>query len=146
MKKILFLISALSISAMALAQIISEKEKATIIQMREEEKMARDVYKTFSKKWNHQVFRNISESETYHFNRVKVLLDAFNLKDPVEINNDKQGVFENRRLQNLYNELINSGNTNLESALRAGAKIEEVDINDLKKAINETNHSTVINT
>ncbi|MFN4150875.1 MAG: DUF2202 domain-containing protein, partial [Candidatus Sericytochromatia bacterium] len=48
------------------------------------------------------------------------------------------GVFKDKKLQELYDGLIKEGNTSLEVALKLGAKVEEVDINDLKKSIANT--------
>lgn len=128
------------------AQLISDKEKATIVQMREEEKMARDVYLSLNEKWDHQVFTNISGSESYHMSMVKLLMDKFNLPDPVTKNNDKRGVFENHMLQKMYNELTAAGMESSEAAFRAGAKVEEIDINDLVNAIAETSNADIKST
>jgi hypothetical protein len=145
MKKILLILS-LIFSANLYAQSISENEKAGILLMREEEKMARDIYQSLNEKWNQVPFSHISESEIYHMSQMKALIDKFQLTDPVTKNADKRGVFENSSLKKLYDELLLSGNTSLEAAFRAGAKVEEVDIRDLKaemaKTINEDIKST----
>ena len=62
MKK-LFLLIVTGLALFAGAQTISEKEKAGILHMREEEKMARDIYRALNEKWNQQVFSNILNSE-----------------------------------------------------------------------------------
>jgi hypothetical protein len=49
----------------------------------------------------------------------------------------KRGVFTDQSLQKLYNELRASGLQSKEAAFRAGAKVEEVDIRDLKAALAE---------
>jgi hypothetical protein len=43
--KILLLLITVTISSMLYAQVGNDKEKATVLRMREEEKMARDVYR-----------------------------------------------------------------------------------------------------
>jgi len=128
------------------AQLISDKEKTMIVQMREEEKMARDVYLSLNEKWDNQVFTNISGSESYHMSMVKLLMDKFNLPDPVTKNNDKRGVFDNQVLQKMYNELTASGMESTEAAFQAGAKVEEIDINDLVNAIAETSNADIKST
>ncbi len=134
------------ISSMLNAQVNDEKEKATVLRMREEEKMARDVYLAMNDKWDHQVFSHISESEIYHMSLMKIWVDKFNLDDPVTRNDDKRGVFTDQSLRNLYNELTASGLQTREDAFRAGAKLEEVDILDLKAALAETSNADLQST
>jgi hypothetical protein len=134
MKKILIILVAM-FSATLYAQTISENEKAGLLLMREEEKMARDVYQALNEKWNQVPFTHISESESYHMAQVKQLLDKFKLSDPVTRNADARGVFDNMSLKKLHDELVSSGNISLEAAFRAGAKVEEVDIRDLKNEL-----------
>ncbi|MDX2430296.1 MAG: DUF2202 domain-containing protein, partial [Bacteroides sp.] len=50
------------------------------------------------------------------------------------------GVFQNEELQALYDELIEQGSESQEEALRVGALIEEVDIIDIQKELDE--HAT----
>jgi hypothetical protein len=146
MKRILLLFLTVMFSVLSRAQTITENEKATILHMWEEEKMARDIYLTLKDKWNHRVFSNISESETYHMSQIKLLIERYKLEDPVTKNNDKRGVFENKAIQKMYNELTAAGSGSLESAFRAGAKVEETDIKDLKEAIAGTANAAIKNT
>ena len=145
MKKIIFLLVVL-FSATAFAQTLTENEKAGILLMREEEKMARDVYQSLNEKWDQMPFVHISESEINHMARMKLLIDKYQLKDPVEKNADKRGAFDNQQLKKLYDELITSGTISLEAAFRAGAKVEEVDIRDLKEAMARTSNEEIKNT
>ena len=145
MKKIIFLLAVLY-SATAFAQTLTENEKAGILLMREEEKMASDVYQSLNEKWDQMPFVHISESEINHMARMKLLIDKYNLKDPVEKNADKRGVYENKVLAQMFEELTASGKTSLEAAFRAGAKVEEVDIRDLKRAMARTSNEEIKNT
>lgn len=135
MKKTLLFI-ALSISTIiSVAQqtpTISAKESDAILYMREEEKLARDVYEFLYAKYNVNPFGNIRFSEQTHMGRMKTLISTYNLIDPVEKNGDKPGVFVNPIMQNYYNELSAAGNPSLTEALKVGAKIEELDIKDLE--------------
>ena len=47
-------------------EAISEAEKNGLLVMREEEKLAKDVYLRLYKKWNLNVFNNIGSSEETH--------------------------------------------------------------------------------
>ena len=108
---------------------LSADEEAGLLYMREEEKLARDVYLTMYNLWGQQVFENISEAEETHAEAVKMLLDRYNLVDPVGSNGI--GVFTDPQLQTLYDTLVNQGTTSLMEALYVGAAIEELDIVDI---------------
>lgn len=101
--------------------------------MREEEKLARDVYITLFNRWGVNIFNNISASEKNHMAAVLMLLNKYGLTDPVGAN--AVGVFKNVTLQNLYNQLVAQGNTSVLEAYKVGATIEDLDIFDLKKAL-----------
>lgn len=100
-----------------------------LVFMREEEKLARDVYTVFATKYNARVFKNITKSEQQHMDALKVLLDRYGIQDPVGTN--AAGVFSNHELQELYDALIAKGSVSLMEALAVGKLIEEVDIEDL---------------
>ncbi len=114
---------------------LSEEEISGLMWMREEEKLARDVYITLYQKYGIRVFNNISNAEQTHTDAIKLLLEKYSLTDPVQ--NDAIGNFVNQDLQNLYNQLVESGSVSDVDALKAGALIEEVDILDLINQINE---------
>jgi hypothetical protein len=101
--------------------------------MREEEKLARDVYITLYNKWGVNIFTNISSSEQSHMDVILILLNKYNLTDPVSSN--AVGVFTNITLQNLYNQLVAQGNASVLEAYKVGATIEDLDIFDLKTAL-----------
>lgn len=112
---------------------LSEAEIEGLMQMREEEKLARDVYLTLHQDWNHQIFQNIARSEQRHMEAVKTLLSKYNLMDPVI--DDTVGVFFDPKIQNLYYALLQKGRISLKQALQVGALIEDLDIFDLKEFI-----------
>lgn len=101
--------------------------------MREEEKLAKDVYTTLDSKWSLIIFNNISNSEQTHMDAILLLLNKYNLTDPVGSNTI--GVFNNDTLQNLYNQLVAQGKISVLSAYKVGATIEDLDIFDLKNAL-----------
>jgi len=104
-----------------------------LMYMREEEKLAHDVYLFLNEKWNQKVFSNITSSEQRHVEAMKYLLSIYNVVDP--LSNDIPGQFANSHLQDLYNQLIAAGSSSLIEALKVGAAIEEIDILDIKKEI-----------
>jgi hypothetical protein len=105
-----------------------EEEKASLILMREEEKLARDVYQVLFKKWNSRIFKQIASSEQTHMDAIMTLLDRYSIDDPAS---EKIGEFKNPDLQNLYDSLIAQGNISLVDAFNVGVFIEEKDIEDL---------------
>lgn len=101
--------------------------------MREEEKLARDVYITLYNKWGINIFTNISNSEQTHMDAIRMLLNKYSLTDPV--GSSAVGVFSNATLQNLYTQLVAQGNVSVLDAYKVGATIEDLDIFDLKNAL-----------
>lgn len=118
---------------------VTQTDINNILYMLEEEKLANNVYVVFNEKFNRRVFLNISKSEVIHQKAVTWLADLFKIEIPVK---KPAGEFYNAELQKLYTELI-TNSTTLIDALKAGAYIEEHDIKDLKKAIEETENENV---
>ena len=92
-------------------------EKNHLLLMREEEKLARDVYQALNAKWNHRTFTNIAKSEQQHMDSLKVLLDKYGIPDPTA--GKKPGEFTNQKLQGLYAELVQKGSTSLSDCPRS---------------------------
>ena len=122
-------------------QPISEEEKEGLIEMREEEKLARDVYLTLYNKWKLQIFKNIAESEQTHTDSVKYLLEKYEIEDPVK--SDEIGKFSNPKFEQLYKNLVEKGSKSEVDALIVGATIEDLDIADLKYWINKTDNEDI---
>jgi hypothetical protein len=120
-------------------QALDATEAAELNYMREEEKLARDVYIKLYSKWATRIFGNISQSEQRHCDALKLLLDRYGLEDPAA--NKAVGVFQNSGLQTLYTDLVAQGEASLSAALRVGATIEDLDIRDLEKALAATDNN-----
>jgi len=114
---------------------LSQAESDDLIFMREEEKLARDVYTVLYQSWGQRIFNNISRSEQMHTDAIKTLIEKYSLTDPVS--NDSVGVFMNETLQSLFTTLTEQGKTSLIEALKVGALIEEIDILDLQRELDE---------
>lgn len=112
---------------------LTAEELEDLLFLREEEKLARDVYLFSYEKYKMQIFKNISNSEVQHMNSVLLLLNAYNIDDPAST---EIGVFNNLELQSIYNNLIEQSSISLIEALKVGDKIEDLDIKDL--TINES--------
>jgi len=120
--------------------ILTDADILGLIEMREEEKLARDVYIKLYEIHEHIVFSNISKSENAHTSAVLYLLNGYGIEDPALPN---EGEFSNLLFANLYKQLTEQGATDLEAALKVGAFIEEYDIADLWKLLSETDNADV---
>jgi len=124
-------------------EALNSTEIESLLFMREEEKMARDVYITLFATWNDAVFDNIAQSEQEHMDALKLLLDKYNLADPAV---DSLGVFNDYELQLLYDALLARGEISHREALYVGALIEEVDMRDIQEAIDSMENEDMIRT
>jgi len=120
---------------------LTEAEASDLLFMREEEKLAHDVYITLHAEWNARVFNNISQAEQRHMNALLGLLDKYGLEDPIL----GFGKFTDEELQKLYDDLVATGLQSKLDALMAGALIEEVDIEDIVLATKRTNKTDILN-
>ena len=121
-------------------QELSEAEIAGLVKMREEEKLARDVYRALYDKWQLTVFANIAASEQTHTDMVKLLLDKYELDDPYI---DSVGVFKDSTLQALHDTLVAIGSISQDSAIYVGCTIEDLDIWDLEELLQETDNQDI---
>ena len=141
------------------SQGLTDEEIRQLTFIREEEKLARDVYLALGEQWNAPIFTNIAQSEQQHMDAVGQLIEKYGLEDP--ITDDTPGVFTDPTLHRLYNDLVSKGDVDLGyiktglvveggitselAAYKVGAFIEEFDIIDIQHAIAETSHSDVEN-
>lgn len=129
-----------TIASSAQAGILSEAEANALLYMREEEKLAHDVYVALYNQWQLPIFQNIASSEQTHTEAIKTLLNRYGLADPAY---GEAGVFANQTLQDLYDQLVAQGSQSLPEALKVGAAIEEIDILDLEERIAQTNQPDI---
>ncbi len=122
-------------------QALDATEKEGLVYMREEEKLARDVYSKLFQKWGMRIFGNIARSEQRHMDAVAMILKKYNIADPVK--NDSMGVFTNRNIAVLYEKLVAKGQKSLIDALTVGATIEDLDIFDLDKRLALTDNKDI---
>ncbi len=121
----------------AAGEALTEAETADLLYMREEEKLARDVYQHFFEKWNLVIFENISASEDQHMNAIARKLARYGVADPGA--QYPAGVYANQELNQLYATLAAQGDVSVQAALEVGIIVEETDIADLEEALLRTN-------
>ncbi len=122
-------------------QGVSENEKEGLLFMREEEKLARDVYTMLYEKWGFPIFKNISQSEQSHTEAVRTVLVKYNITDPVL--DDTAGKFANSDLAELYTDLVTKGQRSEMDALMVGALIEDLDIKDLQERLAQSDNDDI---
>ncbi len=119
---------------------LSAAEEEALVFMREEEKLAHDVYLFLYDQWGLPLFQNITASEQTHSDAVAALLDRYGIADPASASD---GVFANAELQSLYDQLTAQGSQSLADALKVGAAIEEIDILDLQEDLATIDHPDI---
>jgi len=122
---------------------LTSDEQESLTFLREEEKLARDVYLYLYDKWQLAEFNNIAVSEQRHMDAINRLLVRYGIPDPVASNIN--GVFTNPDLQALYDKLIEQGSQSLEEGLQVGVSIEKTDIADLQEGLANTTRNDITN-
>lgn len=120
---------------------LSPAEQDGLLFMREEEKLARDVYLTLAAQWQSAIFANIAASEQTHMSSILTLLTRYNVPDPVA--GMGVGEFATEHFQTLYTDLVALGSQSLINALTVGATIEEIDIVDLFDRLEDVTHQDI---
>ncbi len=121
---------------------LSQTEINDLKFLREEEKLARDVYLYSYDKYQLMIFDNISQSEQRHMNSMLNLLNKYEIPDSAST---EIGVFNNPDLQKLYNSLTKQADISSVEALKAGATIEDLDINDIDDFTANTTKPDLLN-
>jgi hypothetical protein len=122
---------------------LSDAEMSSLIFMREEEKLARDVYTYLYGLYPVQIFSNIARSEQKHMDAIKALLIRYDIADPAE--GKGQGEFQNPEFTELYQILIAQGSPTLIDALNVGVQIEQDDIEELQAALALADNKDITN-
>jgi hypothetical protein len=124
-------------TAATVVQPINQAETAALLWLREEEKLARDVYLALGNQWQDGVFNRIATAEQRHFDAIGATIALFALTDPAQAGT---GQFMNADLQALYYDLLADGGQSYAQALVVGATIEDLDMRDLQGALAATSN------
>lgn len=119
---------------------LSAAEAAALQYMREEEKLAYDIYTALYAQWGLRTFANIARSEQVHTTAVADLITAYGVQDPAST---QPGVFTDPDLQALYDTLLEQGSQSQSAALELGIVVEETDIADLQQRLEQTNNAAI---
>lgn len=99
--------------------------------VREDEKLARDIYNSFYSLYASKPMSNIAKAEENHIAAVERLFYFYSINYPAV---GEAGVFADATRQSYYNELISKGTTLLD-AYKAAAYLEEKDIADYEAVL-----------
>lgn len=130
-------------SVVCTAAILSAAEADGLTYMREEEKLARDVYLALYRQWGTPIFSNIALSEQTHMDRILMLLGKYDLPDPAA--GKLEGEFTHPVFVELYQLLVASGSESLVQAFEVGVFIEETDIEDINNLLAITTRKDIRN-
>jgi len=119
---------------------LSTTERDDVLFMREEEKVARDVYLALLEEWGLQPHDNISDSEQSHMDAMLVLVELYDLEDPAT---GTVGTFTNPELQALHDDLVAWGLESAIDSLKVGCRIEEKDMRDIQVRIDRTDEAAI---
>ncbi|MDA8382048.1 MAG: DUF2202 domain-containing protein [Betaproteobacteria bacterium] len=121
---------------------LTHDERDDLLTMREEEKVARDVYLRLFDRWGLRPFENIGASEQGHMDAILVLLDHHGVPDPAQ--GLGVGRFRSPEMQALHDRLVQEGLQAQGTAVRTGLVIEELDIADLRAAAGRTRRPEIL--
>jgi len=109
--------------------------KELIYSIYEEEKVARDVYITLGELYpDENTFANIQLSEQNHMDAVRKLCVKYGIEIPAD--DQPVGVFDLTEMGELYSYFVDLEDDSLISALQVGIAIENMDIENLREALN----------
>ncbi|MFB6104830.1 MAG: DUF2202 domain-containing protein [Halobacteriaceae archaeon] len=119
---------------------LSTTEREDIFYMREEEKVARDVYLALADEWGLTTHDRISDSEQTHMDAMLQLVETYDLEDPAT---GVIGTFTNEDLQAFHDDLVEWGRSSVIASLKVGCRIEERDMRDIQLRVDRTDEEPV---
>jgi len=121
---------------------ITEEETLGLIQMRYNEKLAKDVYIYIGNLYDQKIFLNIQESEYNHIDAIKELLVKFIIEDPIIF--DEAGSFPDSDFQALYDSYVEQSEISAKEAIAVGIAIEKLLIGDLEGLLANTDNPDIV--
>ncbi|MEN6611781.1 MAG: DUF2202 domain-containing protein [Methanoregulaceae archaeon] len=120
------------------ASPLNASELNDVIYLQEAEKAERDLFQTFSTRYNSiTIFSSMATNAAAFMKADDIILSRYNISNPEEA---QVGVFANQKLQHMYDAATNEGSFTLENALQASAMSEDMHIADLSGAISRTDN------
>lgn len=123
---------------------LSAVETADLRFMREEEKLARDVYLQLYDLWATPTLANVASAEQSHMDAMLRSLQRYRVADPAA--GMTIGAFNDSSLQALHDNLMALGRGSELAALKVGGFIEEADMEDIVAAMERSQHADIDDT
>jgi hypothetical protein len=117
---------------------LTAEEVATLQLIREEEKLAHDVYADLFPYCQNKVFKAIAKQEAAHFKTIGKMLKLYGVPDPAV---NMPGKFSTPELEAVYANYLARGMVSCVEAYKVGVDIEMQDIADLGNATDETDRT-----
>ena len=128
-------------SPVAAQVTLTPNEIQWLIYIREEEKMARDLYIGMYNSWGLSIFKSISEEEQEHINAMLELFKMYSIVDPLA--GDVPRNYTNQHIANLHTSLLTQGMQSNKDGLKACALQEEISMQDLDLAMKSTQQQAI---
>lgn len=125
----------------AAASSLDVDERATLVAMREEEKLSHDVYVALAAKTGEKAFLRIAAAEERHGLAMERMLTLYGIADPTD--GYVAGKFPTASIQKLYDDFVAKGSASRTAAIGVGLEIERTDVADLKAAIAQTDEAVL---
>lgn len=120
---------------------VDAMEQRMLEHMREEEKLARDIYRVLDQQWNLPIFANIASAEQSHMDLVLLLCNRYRIADPVPSN--QVGAFSDPAFTALFQFATSFGRISPLHALLVGAVVEDLDMADLDFTLLRTDNRDI---
>ena len=111
---------------------LTDDQRAELVFMVQEEKLALDLYTAFGAEHDVRPFTRIAGAEARHMDAVRTLLGTYGIDDPT-IGLDA-GEFVDPALTSMYDTLLAQGMTSVDQALAVGRAVEADDVAALGEA------------
>jgi len=112
---------------------LTDEQRSEAVLMANEEKLAHDVYVALDELYDVRVFERIAWAENQHQTAVNHIMENYEIVgSPFGM---EAGVFTDAGIETLYDELVAQGSESLAAAYGVGVQIEELDIADLRTAM-----------
>lgn len=120
---------------------LTVEEASNILYIAEREKLGRDLSLMYFDIWGMRTFLNAAGSNQADTDSMKILIDRYNLENPVR---DERGMFTDTGLQELYSEMVSSGSATATDAINNSVQTEEIQIALLEAAISSTDKPDLV--
>ena len=119
---------------------LTDDEFDDVQQLREEEKLARDLFSDAYAHYGLPVFNDIARSEQQHMDVVLKILDSYGMIDSAT---ERPGKYNNWDIQGLYDGFATAVRKSKADALLAGAAVQDMEIEDIGTFLSRTAQSDI---